>query len=238
MAESLRGRSSNLPDRRNTSAPLLKLRLENEIVRKREAENRRTETAHSNDRYFHHWNIQNEIFERIDSCRPSTQYQSIPVNDVAERKQALQKLYQNDKLKQEQQLIKLEREKDEEKWEQMKNKVANFRQCRTAKLQELVQKNEHEMWKTRSDSYKAFESELRNQQLQEVWKKQKELKEQERIQLAEEKQTEKLIMEQMAERDKQEEEAERKLLLAKKHKLKEDLELQMQLLRFVNLNVN
>jgi len=231
MAESLRARSSNLSDRRNPSAPLLKMRLENEIVRKREAETRRTDTARSNDKYFSHWNIQNEIFERINHSKPFYQKQSVIIGDVTERRQALQKIYQNDKLKQEQQLMELEREKSEEKWEKMKNKVANFRQCRTAKLRELVEKNEHEQWKTRSDSYKAFESELRNQQLQEMWKKQKELKELEKIQLVKEKETEKLIMEKTAERERQEEEAERKLLLSKKMQLKEELEEQMQLLR-------
>ena len=65
-----------------------------------------------------------------------------------------------------------------------------------------------------------------------MWKKQQKLKEQERIQQAEEKETEKLILKGIAERNEQEEETERKLLLARKLNLKEDLEQQMELLRF------
>jgi len=220
-----------LSQRLDPSAPLLKVRLENEIVRKRDAETRRTETAQSNDKYFNHWSIQNERYAKFDSFKPSSQLELVAVDAVAERRRALKELYRNDELKQQQQLIELERKKDEEKWELMKNKVASFRQCRAAKLSQLVEKNVHEQWKTCSDSYKAFESELKNQQLLEMWKKQQKLKEQERIQQAEEKETEKLILKGIAERNEQEEETERKLLLARKLNLKEDLEQQMELLR-------
>ena len=237
MAGSLRP-LSGFSDRRNPSAPLIKMRLENEIVRKRDVETRRAETWRSNDKYFQHWNVQNEKFDHWtcpSSAASSRQLSSRHdrEDEVAQRRLELQKLYRNDRLKQEQRLIQLTKDKENGKWEQMRHKVEQFRQCRTTKLEKLVQMNEHEKWKTSSDSYKAFESELKNQQLQEIWQKQKQMKEREKIKLAEEKETEKLIMEQTLERDRAKEEMERKLSLTKKLNLKEALEQQMELLRLV-----
>jgi len=100
-----------LSQRLNPSAPLLKVRLENEIVRKRDAETRRTETAQSNDKYFNHWSIQNERYAKFDSFKPSSQLELVAVDAVAERRRALKELYRNDELKQQQQLIELERKK-------------------------------------------------------------------------------------------------------------------------------
>ena len=85
----------------------MKMRLEDEMVRKREAEARRCETARTHNRYFQHWNVQNEKFDDWTSPK-SAQLSSRRARlleteaEVEDRRDRLKKLYQEDRKKEEQ----------------------------------------------------------------------------------------------------------------------------------------
>ena len=100
MSNSFRPRSGYTnTDRYSASLPVMKMRLENEIIRKREAESRRSETARSNDKYFQNCNLQNEKFDEWTSPRSaqlSHRQSKIRESeiDVETRRKKLKKLYQ------------------------------------------------------------------------------------------------------------------------------------------------
>lgn len=212
------------------------MRLENEIIRKREAETRRSETARSNDRYFQQCNLQTEKFDDWTSPRSmqlSHRHSKMRETeiDVENRRAKLKKLYHEDKLKQEYALKKIQEEEENLKWEKMKDKVQHFRQSKSLKLKEMVESREHEQWKSTSISFRAFESELKKQQQQEVWKSQLQQKEDEKIRLADEKRREAAQMERLVQEEKKRQEAEQKIEFEKKKTWKRDLDEQIELLR-------
>ena len=227
---------SGFSERYNGAAPVMKMRLENEIVRRREAENRRSESARSNDRYFQHWNVQNEKFDdwtspkSIQHSQRHTRQRESEI-EVQERRDKLKQLYREDKLKQEEALKKLHEEEEQLKWEKMKDKVHNFRHAKSLKLKDMVEKSEHEQWKANSTSFKAFESELKRQQQQEVWKKQIQEKEEDKLREAEEKRKERLDMERLVEEDKLKWEQEHMIAMEKKQQWKRELDIQMEMLK-------
>lgn len=214
------------------------MRLENEIVRKREAETRRCETARSNDRYFQQWNLQTEKFDDWTSTRSmQLSNRNFKIHEteseVQARREKLKMLYQEEKLQQELALKKMKEDDEKLKWEKMKDKVQHFRHSKDIKLKELVEIREHEQWKSNSASFKEFESELKKQQQQEVWKIQLQQKEEEKMRLVEEKKREAFQIQHAVEEDKKREEAEYKFELEKKKRWKADLDEQMELLKFV-----
>lgn len=86
---------------------LIKMRLEDEMVRRRESEARRAETARSHDRYFQHWNVQNEKFDDWTSPKSarlsSRQARLLETEaEVEERRSRLKNLYEEDRRKEEQ----------------------------------------------------------------------------------------------------------------------------------------
>lgn len=225
-------------DKYNAVLPVIKMRLENEIVRKREAETRRCETARSNDRYFQQWHLQTEKFDDWTSPRSvqlSNRLTKLTETEqeVQARREKLKALYQEDKQKQELALRKMKEDEEKLKWERMKDKVQYFRQSRETKLKEMVESREHEQWKSNSASFKEFESELKKQQQQEVWRMQLQQREDEKMRLIEEKKREALQIQQIVQEDKKKEEAEHKAEWEKKMRWKADLDAQMELLKFV-----
>jgi len=227
---------SGYSERYNAAGPLIKTRLENEIVRKREAENRRSESARSNDRYFQHWNVQNEKFDDWTSPKSiqlSQRYtrQRETEMEVQEMREKLKQLYQEDKLKQDEALKKLHEEEEQLKWEKMKDKVHNFRHSKSLRSKDIAEKSEHEQWKANSSEFRAFESELKRQQQQEIWGKQIQEKEEEKLRQIEEKRKERLEMERLVEEDKHKWERERGMELEKKQQWKRELDAQMELLK-------
>lgn len=221
------------------SVPIMKMRLENEIIRKREAENKRSETARSNDRYFQQWNLQTEKFDDWTSPRSMhlTHHQSIKLGDsdieIETRRTALKKIYKIDKAKQEQDLKKLQEEAESLRWDLMKEKILLFKQSKSVRLKEAIEHKEHEQWKSTSLSYQAFESELKKEQQQQAWKLQLQYKEDEKVRLADEKRREAAQIECMIREGQQLTELEQKLELEKKKKLKMDLEKQIEMLRYI-----
>ena len=230
-------------DRYSASIPVMKMRLENEIIRKREAETRRSETARSNDRYYQNWNLQTEKFDDWTSPRSaqlSHRYSKLRETEaeVETRRIKLKKLYQEDRLKQEQALKRIQEEEERQKWENMKDKVQNFRHSRNVKIREEVESRQHEQWKSTSASFRAFESELKKQQQQEVWTKQLQQKEEEKILIAEEKKREAAEMERLIREERMREGMEQKKELEKKQQWKRDLDEQVDMLKFVDLYFN
>ena len=235
MSNSLRPQSG-YSERYNAAAPLMKVRLENEIVRRREAENRRSESARSNDLYFQHWNVQNEKFDDWTSPKSiqlSQRYtkQRETEMEVQERREKLKQLYQEDKRKQDEALKKLHEEEEQLKWEKMKDKVHNFRHSKSLKSKDIAERSEHEQWKANSTEFRAFESELKRQQQQEIWGRQIQEKEEEKLRQDEEKHRERLEMERLVEEDKQKWERERGMEQEKKQQWKRELDAQMELLK-------
>lgn len=238
MNNGLNSKSGFSTDRYSSTVPVIKMRLENEIVRKREAETRRSETARSNDRYFQNWNLQTEKFDDWTSPRSAQlshrqSRQRETEIEIEIRRSKLKQLYHEDRQKYEQILKKIKEEEEKQKWENMKDKVQNFRQSRTNKLKEFVQTKEHEQWKSTNTSFRAFESELKKQQQQEVWKIQHQEKENEKLRLAEEKKRETLELEKMVQDEKRRQEFEKKCEKEKKQQCRKELEEQIELLRCV-----
>jgi hypothetical protein len=216
----------------------MKMRLENEIIRKREAETRRSETARSNDRYFQNCNLQNEKFDDWTSPRSAhLSHRQSKIReteiDVETRRKKLKKLYQEDRLNEEQALKKIKQEEENQKWENMKDKVQHFRHSKSVKLNEFVENREHEQWKSTSASFRAFESELKKQQQQEMWTIQLQQREEEKLRLLEEKKREAVQMERLVQEERKREEIEQKMELQKKQQWRKDLDEQVELLRFV-----
>lgn len=217
----------------NAVVPLLKMRLENEIIRKREAKHRRIETARSNDRYFQHWSVQNEKFEEWTSPRSAqlSHRQSQMLHSevrVQKRREQLLQLYKKDSQLQQQELKALKEAEDERKWNQMQNQVQCFRQTKQLKLQEMASQNDHEKWRHSSKAFHQFESELRSQQQREMWERQVKEKEEEKKQHAKEKQLELEQIERLRQEHKVAEEQEHLAEKEKKMRWKNDLEEQMQ----------
>ena len=218
------------------SQPLMKMRLETELVRKREAETRRCETARSNNRYFQHWAVQNEKFDdwtSPKSARLSSRYAEARESDseIEERRRKLRDLYSSDKKKEEEALKKLKEEEEARKYESMKDKVYHFRMAKSRKAAELAEQSQHESWKASSGSYRAFESELKRQQQTEVWERQLREKEEERLRQLEEKRLDALEAERAAREEEQRIEAERGGKLESQRRFKKELDEQMALLK-------
>lgn len=214
------------------------MRLENEIVRKRDAETRRCETARSHDRYFHHWTVQNEKFDDWTSprsARLSDRYARARETEfeVEERRRKLKQLYAEDRKKEQQALERMREEEENRKWEAMRNKVQHFRAARNAAGRELADRSQHESWKASSSTYKAFESELKRQQQAETWDRQLREKEEERARQAEEKRLEALEMERAAREEERRLELERSNRAKEQARCKQELDEQVALLRFV-----
>lgn len=223
-------------DRRSANIPM-KVRLENEIVRKREAEMRRTETARSNDRYYQQWHMQTEKFDDWTSPRSAQlssrqNRQRMMEVEVEHRREQLKKLYHEDKIKEEQELLRIKEEEEQRKWENIRDKVKNFRHSKSVALKEMVEKNEHEQWKSSSEKFKAFESELKKQQQKEYWEKQLREKQEEKTRLLEEKKREELEMQRLVEEERRREQYELARDKEKKSKCRRELDEQMRLLRF------
>ncbi|KAK4028470.1 hypothetical protein OUZ56_017745 [Daphnia magna] len=232
MSNSYRPRSgySNM-DRYSASLPVMKMRLENEIIRKREAETRRTETARSNDKYFQNCNIQTEKFDDWTSPRSAqlshrqSKLRETEI-DVETRRIKLKKLYQADRLKEE---------------EAMKRKEFKRRRkakMGIAKLSEFLENKEHEKWKSTNDSFRVFESELKKQQQKEMWTIQLQQKEEEKARLMEEKKREAAQMERLVQEEKRRNELERQMELEKKQQGKKDLDAQVEQLRAMDFDAN
>ena len=240
MSNSFRPRSGySNTDRYSASLPVMKMRLENEIIRKREAESRRSETARSNDKYFQNCNLQNEKFDDWTSPRSaqlSHRQSKIRESeiDVETRRKKLKKLYQEDRLNEEQALKNIQKKEEMQKWENMKEKVQHFRHSKSVKLNEFVENREHEQWKSTSASFRAFESELKKQQQQEMWTIQLQQREQEKIRSLEEKKREAAQMERLIQEERKRDEIEQKMELEKKQQCRKDLDEQVELLRLVN----
>ena len=240
MSNSFRPRSGYTnTDRYSASLPVMKMRLENEIIRKREAESRRSETARSNDKYFQNCNLQNEKFDEWTSPRSaqlSHRQSKIRESeiDVETRRKKLKKLYQEDRLNEEQAFQNIQKKEEMQKWENMKEKVQHFRHSKSVKLNEFVENREHEQWKSTSASFRAFESELKKQQQQEMWTIQLQQREQEKIRLLEEKKREAAQMERLIQEERKRDEIEQKMELEKKQQCRKDLDEQVELLRLVN----
>lgn len=216
----------------------MKMRLENEIIRKREAETRRTETARSNDRYFQNCNLQTEKFDDWTSPRSAqlSHRQSIQREttiDVETRRQKLKKLYQADRVKEEEAMKKVQKEEEKQKWESMREKVQHFRHSKSAKHNEFLESSEHEKWKSTNDSFRVFESELKKQQQKEMWTIQLHQREEEKARLVEEKKREAAQMERLIQEEKRRDELEQKMELEKKEEWKKDLDAQVEQLRYI-----
>lgn len=239
MSNSYRPRSgySNM-DRYSASLPVMKMRLENEIIRKREAETCRTETARSNDKYFQNCNIQTEKFDDWTSPRSAqlshrqSKLRETEI-DVETRRIKLKKLYQADRLKEEEAMKRIQKEEEKQKWECMKEKVQHFRHSKSAKLSEFLENKEHEKWKSTNDSFRVFESELKKQQQKEMWTIQLQQKEEEKARLMEEKKREAAQMERLVQEEKRRNELERQMELEKKQQWKKDLDAQVEQLRYI-----
>ena len=237
MADLFRKSSGHPGSRFNSVAPILKMRLENELVRKREAESRRSETWRSNDQYFQKWNVQNEKFDDWTSSRSAqlSHRQHALKESLAEvesRREKLRELYKEDNLRYEAELKQLEAAKEEEKWNLIKNKVEHFRQTKQLQLRDHIEKNEHEKWKSTSASFRAFESELRTQQIQEALLRQRMEKEEQNMLETEEKEKERKKMEQLQEEHKRRLEDERRIEVEKKREWKKGLDQQIHILRY------
>ncbi|XP_057378918.1 trichoplein keratin filament-binding protein-like [Daphnia carinata] len=244
MSNSFRPRSSfSNMDRYSASLPVIKMRLENEIIRKREAENRRTETARSNDRYFQNCNLQTEKFDDWTSPRSAqlshrqSKLRDTEI-DVENRRIKLKKLYQAEKLKEEEAMKAIQEEEEKQKWENMKDKVQHFRHSKSAKLSEFLEKKEHEKWKSTNDSFRVFESELKRQQQKEMWTIQLQQREEEKARLMEEKKREAAQMERLVQEEKRRDELERQMELEKKQQWKKDLDAQVEQLRVMDFEAN
>jgi prephenate dehydrogenase len=151
---------------------------------------------------------------------------------VETRRKKLKKLYQEDRLNEEQALKTIKKEEEKQKWENMKEKVQHFRHSKNVKLNESVQNREHEQWKSTSVSFRAFESELKKQQQQEMWTIQLQQREEEKIRLLEEKKREAAQMERLIQEERKRDEIEQKIELEKKQQWRKDLDEQVELLRF------
>ncbi|XP_045032809.1 trichoplein keratin filament-binding protein-like [Daphnia magna] len=220
------------------------MRLENnEIIRKREAETCRTETARSNDKYFQNCNIQTEKFDDWTSPRSAqlshrqSKLRETEI-DVETRRIKLKKLYQADRLKEEEAMKRIQKEEEKQKWECMKEKVQHFRHSKSAKLSEFLENKEHEKWKSTNDSFRVFESELKKQQQKEMWTIQLQQKEEEKARLMEEKKREAAQMERLVQEEKRRNELERQMELEKKQQWKKDLDAQVEQLRAMDFDAN
>jgi hypothetical protein len=232
MSDTFRPRSGY-----NPVAPIMKMRLENEIVRKREAEIRRIETARSNDRYFQHWSTQNDKYDEWTSPRSAQisarQYKLLNAESlVQERADRLKKLYHDEAQMYEQELKGRQEDDEEKKWEQMRYQVQRFRHSKEMKFQEAAVKSDHDKWKHSSKAFKEFESELRVQQQKEMWDRQLKEKEEEKLRRAEEKRIEQQNMDRLKRQHQIEEERELQVERQKKLQWKNDLDQQIQEIKY------